>query len=449
MAFAKLGSSGGRFPTPLKPLMALASLGDSRVARFYQSLGNNFGFSGYTHFTCANARAKHPFKVVYNGGNSGDQSDQMLARLPAAIASGAGTMWIQIGVNDVNNAGTGYTTVNTIGPNQGVAVTTANVALVCFQNMQYAAQQFLQAGGQCVIINLECGAEVFGTAQIAACINLNQRLREFAEVTQGVLIYDLWSQMHDPAASTTSTLRFKSGYAAEASGSGTHMSNKGAYVVGKDLAAFFASNFPTAIPYLPSDVNEVTGITTNNLLLNPMFMTTSGGTGSGSNGITGTIPGSWTVDRTGGGGTQTAVISTGTPGDGSPGTECIMACTFAAAGDIIRIRQDAVIANISIGDILEGVGVVVVDAGGVLAGVQMDLQYSDGSATWNLTDLKPLDNNPIPTDGVTYYMKTPPYPVTVKSGSPFMSMRLYAIGSGSGTATVRWRSLQARKRFAL
>jgi hypothetical protein len=126
-----------------------------------------------------------------------------------------------------------------------------------------------------------------------------------------------------------------------------------------------------------------------------------------------------------------------------------MACTFGAAGDICRIRQDAVIGNISIGDFLEGVGVVVVDSGAVLAGVQMDLQYSDGSTTWNLTDLKPLDNNPISTTGGTYYLKTPAYPVTVKGGGAFLSMRLYAIGSGAGTATVRWRTIQARKRFAL
>jgi len=432
----------------LKPIYALASLGDSRVARFYQSLGNNFGFSGYTHFTIANSIAKKPFDVVYNGGLSGDQSDTMLARLAATIASGAGTLWIQIGVNDVNNSGVGYTTTNTVGPNQAAVVSTANVALICFQNIQYAAQQFLRAGGQRVIINLECGAEVFGTAQIAACINLNQRLREFARSAPGVLIYDLWSQMHDPAASTTSTLRFKSGYAAEASGSGTHMSNKGAEIVGRNLAAFLTANFPT-VPYLPADVNEITSITTNNLLLNPLFMTTSGGTGSGTNGVTGTVPGSWTADRTGGGGTQTTVVSTGTPADGSPGNECIMACTFGGAGDICRIRQDAVIGNISVGDFLEGVGVVVVDSGSVLAGIQMDLQYADGTTTWNLTDLKPLDNNPISTVGGTYYLKTPPYPVTVKGGGAFMSMRLYAIGSGAGTATVRWRTIQARKRFAL
>jgi lysophospholipase L1-like esterase len=427
----------------------VATLGDSRLARVYYSLSNNFGFSGYTSFTWANARTGHRLKVIYNGGVSGDCSDQMLARVAPAIASGAGTLVVRIGVNDVNNSGVGYTTRNTVGPNQGVAVTTSNVALICFQNIQWAVQQFLQNGGQKVILFLESGAEVFGTGQIAATIDLNQRIREFAEVTRGVLLHDAWTLMHNPAASTASTLRFKTGYAAEATGSGTHESNLGAYMGGKVLANLITANY-AELPFLPSDVNEITSITLNNLLLNPLFMTTSGGTGSGSNGVTGTIPGSWTVDRFGGGGTQTVAVSTGAPADGSPGNECVLACTFAAAGDTIRLRQDPLPANWAIGDIVEGVACVVIDAGATsLAGIQMDLQLNDGTTTNSITDLKPLDNNPIGFDGCTLYLKTPPFLVTAKGAGAFMTMRLYAIGSGAGTATIRWRSVQVRKRFSI
>jgi lysophospholipase L1-like esterase len=75
----------------------VATLGDSRLARVYYSLSNNFGFSGYTSFTWANARTGHRLKVIYNGGVSGDCSDQMLARVAPAIASGAGTLVVRIG----------------------------------------------------------------------------------------------------------------------------------------------------------------------------------------------------------------------------------------------------------------------------------------------------------------------------------------------------------------
>lgn len=443
------GASVGALGIGYKHSALVATLGDSRLARVFYSLSNNFGFSGYTSFTWANARTGHRLKVAYNGGLSGDCSDQMLARVAAAIASGAGTLLLRIGVNDINNAGVGYTTRNTVGPNQGVAVTLTNVAQICFQNIQWAIQQFLQNGGQKVILYLECGAEVFGTTQIAATINLNQMLRELAEVTRGVILFDAWSLMHNPSASTATTLRFKTGYAAEAVGSGTHESNLGAYVLGKALAPIISANF-VDLPFLPTDVNEITSITLNNLLLSPLFMTTSGGTGSGSNGVTGTVPANWTVDRFGGGSTQTVVVSTGTPADGSPGNECILACTFAAAGDTIRIRQDALPGNWSVGDIVEGVASVVIDAGATsLAGVQMDLQQYDGTTTNSLTDLKPLDNNPIAFDGCTLYLKTPPFQITTKGGGAYLTMRLYAIGSGAGTATVRWRTVQIRKRFSL
>jgi lysophospholipase L1-like esterase len=432
-----------------KPIGLMATLGDSRIARIFYSLSNNFGFSGYTHFTWAQTRLGHPFKVSYNGGNSGDTSDKMLARVALAALSGAGTLLLQIGVNDINNAGVGYTTTNTVGPNQGVAVNLTNVASICFANIRYAVHKFLKAGGQRVIINLECGAEVFGTGQIAAVLDLNQYIREFAEITRGVYVYDLWSQMVDTAASTTTTLRFKAGYAAEAVGSGTHQSNLGAYMVGKDFATWLAANFQSRIPYLPTNVNEVTGITANQLLLNPLFMTTAGGVGSGTGGITGTVPGSWTADRLNGGGAQTCAVSTGTPADGSPGKECIMACTFAGAGDTIRLRQDPLPGNWNINDIVEGVAAVTIDAGGPLAGVQLDLQHNDGSQTMSITDLKPLDNGVIGTDGGTFYLKTPPYKILAKGAGAYLTMRLYAIGSGAGNATVRWRTVQVRKRFSL
>jgi hypothetical protein len=252
--------------------------------------------------------------------------------------------------------------------------------------------------------------------------------------------------MVDPAASSASTLRFKAGYAAEAVGSGTHMSNLGAYMVGKAFGTFLAANFPE-LPYLPSNVNEITSITTNRLLLNPLFMTTTGGTASA--GASGNVPANWTADRSGGSGTQTVVVSTGTPADGSPGMECIMASTFSAAGDVTRLRQDPLPANWNVGDIIEGVGSFVIDPGSKLAGVQMDLQHNDGAVTNSITDLKPLDNGAIGTDGGTFFFKTPSYKVLAKGAGAFLTLRLYAIASAAGTATVRFRTMQVNKRFAM
>lgn len=432
-----------------RPIGLTAVLGDSRVAQIFTSPSNTYSLSGYNHFTWGNARAGKRLRIAYAGGVSGDRTDQMLARLVAATASGAGHLYIQALVNDISQSAAGYTTANTIGPNQGVAVNASNVVAVGVSNIIYAANHFLRAGGQKVTICLECGTEAFSQTQIGNVIDANQYLREFAEVTPGVVLFDVWSEMHDPAASSTTTIWFKSGYAQEASGSGVHQSNLGGYMVGKAFANHITANFPP-VPYLPSDVQELPTLSLRNQLANPLFVTTSGGTGSGAGGITGTVPGSWAVDRTGGGGTQTAVVSTGTPADGSPGNECILACTFGGAGDLIRLRQDAQNANWNVGDIVEGVAVCVVDAGATsLAGVFMDMQQNDGNLTTDLRDLLPLNNAAIGTDGCTLYLKTPPFLITGKSGSPFLTMRLYAQGSGAGNATVRWRQVQIRKRSSL
>lgn len=436
-----------------RPLGTTALLGDSRVAQIYSSQTILSGslvppsLAGYNHFNWGNARSGHRLKPVYNGGLSGDRSDQMLARVANVLAAKAGHLYMEIGVNDISQAQAGYTTVNAVGPNQGAAVTTANVAAIVFANIQYAVQQFMANGGRIVTIVLESGSEAFNTAQIAACIELNESIREFAESSTGVLTFDKWTSMHDPNLSTTTTIRFKANYAQEVSGSGVHEGNLGGYMVGKDFATYINANFP-ALSYLPGDVNEVNTLSTRNQLVNPLFVTATGGTlGAGASG---TVPGSWTADRSGGAGTQTVAVSVGTPADGSPGKETIMACTFAGAGDLIRLRQDAVNANWNVGDIVEGMASVVVDAGATsLAGVFLDMQQNDGVITNDIRDLLPFNNSPIGTDGCTLFLRTPPFVITGKSGAPFLTMRLYAQGSGAGTATVRWRTAQIRKRNAI
>src|SRR5262245_18721963 len=110
--------------TGLRPIGLTAVLGDSRVAQIFTTQTAGAGqvpasLSGYNHFNWGNARAGHRLKLCYNGGVSGDRSDQMLARVAMACASnpGAAHLSIQVGVNDISQPFSGYTTVNTVGPN--------------------------------------------------------------------------------------------------------------------------------------------------------------------------------------------------------------------------------------------------------------------------------------------------------------------------------------------
>lgn len=447
------------FNVTLRPLGVTALLGDSRAAQIFSSQTIPVGaqvppsIGGFNHFGWGNARSGRRLKIVYAGGLSGDRGDQMIARLPTAINSGAGHLYLKCGVNDISQASVGYTTVATTMPtgypalpNQGVVVSTANVATVAFSFISYAVQQFMARGGRLVTLELERGGEGFTAAQIAANSDFNQLCREISETTPGVNLYDDWKNTHDPSLSSTTTLRFKAGYMQEASGSGVHEGNLGGYAGGIPFETYLRATFPD-VPYLPSDVNEIPSISTRNLLVNPLFVTATGGTAS--TGASGTVPGSWTADRTAGGGTQTVVVSTGTPADGAPGLETIMACTFGAAGDLLRLRQDATIGNVNVGDIIEGVAQVKIDAGVPLAGVYMEVQYNDNTTTNFLRDLIPLNNVAIGTDGCTIYYRTPPYPITAKGAGSFLSMRINIQGSAAGSGNVRIRTTQIRKRNVL
>jgi hypothetical protein len=303
---------------------ATGTLGNSRMAQMYSSQSLTAGMlvpltvGGYNTWTFANARSGHRLKFIYNGGVSGERGDQMIARLPTLLALKPGHMLMECFVNAPGAAATGYTTVVQAGwpsgwpalPNQGVAVTLTNVAAVEFSFVQYAIQRFLRMGGQIVTLMLDRCAENYTAAQIATGIEFNRLCKDTYEGDPRVNLIDDWAESHDPAASTTTTIRMKSGYMQESLGSGTHDSNKGAYYLSINRAAYIQANFP-APSFLPSDVTEIPSISLRNLLANPLFVTASGGTnGAGS---TGTPPGSWTTVRSGGSGTQSVVVSAPSP----------------------------------------------------------------------------------------------------------------------------------------
>lgn len=427
-----------------KALGATAALGDSRVAQINTQVGRQ---GGYNHFNWGNYRAGSRLTMVTNQGLSGDRTDQILARLGACLNSTAGHLYLLAGVNDIAQALVGYNTVNTIGPNQGAAVTLANVASVAAANILYCAQQFIANGGRIVTIVLDPGAENFTAAQVGAWLDYVQRLKEIDEQYTACNAFDAITPMHDPAASTASTIRFKAGYAQESSGSGVHQSNLGGYKTGIPFATYLQATFP-ALSFLPADVNEVPSANSlSSLLLNPLLIGTAGSLGTG---ITGSAPTSWTVERSGGGGTQTATSTVQAAADGGPGNECLIVPTFGAAGDIIRLKQDATIGNVNTGDIVQGMARVTVDAGGTaaLAGVSIDGQFNDGSATTFFWANAPLNNVAIGNEGFTIDMKTPALVCGPRTGG-FLTMRVVLTGAGAGAGpNCRIKQAQIRKRFS-
>jgi lysophospholipase L1-like esterase len=399
----------------------VVALGDSRVAQIHAD-GTKLNKAGFNHFSVGNALAGNRAILLKNLGNSGERTDQVLARLKTAIDTGAYVLYIHCGVNDIAQ---NYPTASTSGA-------------TAFSNIRTMIDAAVYAG-MLPLVCLDPGANSMATAQIAQLFILNQMLREYAETCPRMVLVDIPSALWNPAATSTTAL------ALVGTVDGTHEGNLGAYNAGKLFAAALQAIMPPR-PHGVRSAVEVPGTSLINLLNNPMFTTVSGGTLSGGN--TGTVAGSWTGNRTGG---SSGVFSVGTAGDGSGLYEQVMACTFAAAGEEVRIQQDVNIANWSIGDILQASSEIAVDAGSSnLAGVYTYLQVNgsgNGFAAITSMDGYCVGAGAGSTEGYKLNHLTEKLVVPNYTTKSWATMHVKAIAAGAGSATVRIRRAQIRKRF--
>jgi len=147
----------------------VTALGDSRVAAVYADLNQRI-YSGYSPLNWANALSDQRMVIGTTFGVSGDRTDQALARLSAAIATGAGTLYIQCGLNDIAQQ---YPTAGTSG-----ATAAANIMVMA---------EAARAVGMLVVIEIEVGSSAMNTAALVGqVVELNERLYEYAERTPGV-----------------------------------------------------------------------------------------------------------------------------------------------------------------------------------------------------------------------------------------------------------------------
>jgi hypothetical protein len=426
------------FQQMLRAQNVMAAIGDSRVAQIHLD-GLFRNISAANHFGWGNALAGERVVLSGNWGVSGDRTDQMLARLNPALTSGAGWLYIHAGVNDIGAAFANYTPA--IGPYAGVLVTPANVGLIAFANIKYAADAALLQGIRPLIV-LDPGSTALTAAQIGQLIELNERIREYVERTPGAVLFDLPAALWLPTNSTTAIA-----FCANCMRDTTHQSSVGAYIAGKAFAALLQA----IIPPMPRQVRNIIETPSANslvsLMANPLFATTTGGTAGA--GATGSVPASWTVQRGSGSGTQTVVVSTGAPADGSPGTELILTCTFSAAGDEIRLFQDITLANWSQGDILQGQANIAVDASANLAAAYAYLS-AVGDSTTNVTTLGlvNLANNSATSEAYTVAQFTEKMTVPNVTVKNFATFRVVIVGAAAGSTVVRIRQATVRKRFS-
>lgn len=423
-----------RLGAVVKDPALLALLGDSRAAQAFADINALRNLSAGNPLTWANAYCGHRAKLTGNFGLSGDRSDQALARLTSALQSGAGTLGIIMGVNDLTAAGgAGFT--STAGPMSGQTITLTNAASHIFANIQYATQQAFVVGVRYVVIALEAGANILGASAITALNALNALLRAYAPTDPRIILIDLPAAYWD-ATTSASAIVFKTGYMRDT----THAAALGSSVAGLLYQTVFESIMPARSAHR-GDIYEATpDAWSASLLTNGDWTTPTGG--SAGTGITapGGVPSGWTVDRTG---SATATFSLETVGGVKRG---VLACTFTAAGEEIRFRQDISLTNLGLMDTLRAACRVDVDAGSSIAIPYLYLGLNNGGAITNDSfDMLPLGTDAGPNTAYSLELETrdDPFPNPAKG---FATFRMRVAAGAAGTATVRFSKANARRK---
>ncbi|MFG1389093.1 GDSL-type esterase/lipase family protein [Xanthobacter versatilis] len=313
----------------------LCTYGDSLAASLTvdTSLKQNLGANAPINWVNVRGGGNLRFVTLNNGnfGVSGQRSDQILARLPDVMASGAGTVIIYAGTNDIAQ---NYPTAGT-----AAATAAANIMLM--------ARAIIASGAQ-VVIELPVGSTSWTAAQIGANYELHQRLREFSEGTPNVYLHDATPTVMDTSSSSTTALVAQANRLYDA----THPNGLGAYYWSKSLGALMdkiTRPYPRMSHMLASDAQASAYVT------NGLFLTQTGGTNSIGAALTsGAVPGSWTLLRSG---SPTVGITYGTDDgtatDPSIGAKVILTIAFTAANEYVRLYQDLAPPRLNIGDVLE------------------------------------------------------------------------------------------------
>lgn len=425
----------------------VTALGDSRVAALYLDPPKlNRGTRSPLNW--ANVLLAQRMSIGETFGVSGDRTDQFLARLPAAIATGAGILYLQGGINNIGAVASGspaYTYAHAV---TGEVVTIDTVAAVAMRDLRQIIEAARKAGMTVVVENEIGGASLTTTEKLAALNNLRAMIADLAERMPGVFVHDAYGAVMQPGSGTP---QFKAGYAYD----GIHENGRGAYWHGKSLAALFDRLVPVRNT-LSRGAIDAPANGRRQLLANHLFATAGGGTAG--NGVTGGVPTSWTAAM--GTNAGSATLSSVANPDGI-GTGVQAAIDFTTAGSF-RLEQalggtpgGQYHANLRPGDEVEGFALVeVVGAPPTLSAIHMEVSAaSAGSGGVGVTSLdmtEPATNaDQGINDAAVLTLRTRPITLPAASGPyPYLFANIRVVAFGAGAATVIVRQAGVRRRSA-
>lgn len=320
-----VGPGGVEIPISTMPGVRAGVIGDSILGGSYSvqaSLINPVGTTssnmlGRGLFNWANALAGMPFNFVYNGGVSGERSDQILARVSTVLSNELEWLFEMCGINDVSQLAAHFASDATACEDAIVTNRTAIWAQAVGNGVKVVALATLPPAA----------AQAMTLTQKTIITRANRRLKVIAE-RNGVI----WVDAH--AAVIDTSLATGVGLAANYY-DGLHPSTAGAYKIGAYIATKinpFIKKYDGLVSS-PIDCFQQDS-TSKNLMDAASGLFVSGTAGTASTGVTGTVATNWTLARTVGA-AATAVASIVTAPD-SVGSAQRLVITSTAVGDTFR-----------------------------------------------------------------------------------------------------------------
>ena len=326
--------------------------GDSRGDYAHRAAGKTA--RGFPHWLEVISESRVFFPDALNTAVSGNNTEEVLARMPtsiaAAVAAGAGSMWIITGANDRGalwNAARTMTALNSV-----ISLVRA-AGLLCF-----------------IWVDTARGDTVFGnnmdSSQYAVYQDVKIKYRALHNPQNGVFILDCTPAWDDPSSTICQNLPY-------ITYDTIHDSQKGAYQ--RALSALptvtklWAPNpiiFPTSNSQGYSATNPK-GILTSN----PMVTGTTGTIGAAAVNASGQLANSWNLTCNGTGGTSlgssiTTVLSKVTKSDGTVWQQAVLSGTpvgSSTTAAYVTFWQSVSLANAPAGSLVRTASQIEWDAG--------------------------------------------------------------------------------------
>lgn len=390
----------------------VTALGDSRVAAIHNDPDRRV-LSNRSPLNWANALLGQRMSLLDTFGVSGDRTDQMAARIDAVIATGAGLLYLQGGLNDIAQRHPSPDSSGAVAAD--TLITLADIA---------------REAGMTVVMEAEVGSNSLDAGQVAQIGELNARLAAHVAITPGVHLHDARRAVLDPLAGDAGLL-YRAGFSYD----GVHPGGVGARAWGESLAVVLGALVPAGPSPLIANRSELPANGRRQLLLNPMMTLTTGG----SDDTGGTVPACFVVERLGG---ATATLSTRADPDGM-GNNTVIAAAFSAAGQQVLFKQDVLPAYYAPGDVVQAFALLeLLDAPTGLSGLFLNLNQWNGTRGFDNMDLFGLD--PVgPDQAMTLMLRTLPF--TVRPGAGWLTAIVGAMAGRAGGAHYAVRQIGMRR----